>query len=177
GNDMRFFNERVEASRNFANKLWNAARFILMNIENDVSADEIDISVLEDEDKWLLSQYNCLITEVRENLDKYELGIAVSKLYDFIWSIFCDWYIELVKTRLNEKGSVSNKAAQNTLVYVMSGTLKLLHPFMPFITEEIWQTLPHKGDSIMISEFPVNIKEHDFPLAEEGMRVIIDSIR
>ncbi|HAN20552.1 MAG: valine--tRNA ligase [Clostridiales bacterium GWF2_36_10] len=177
GNDMRFYTERVEASRNFANKIWNATRFILMNIDDEASSDSIDLSILEDEDKWLLSLYNRLITEVCENLDRYELGIAVSKLYDFIWDIFCDWYIELVKGRLNDKGSTTNKAAQNTLTYVMSNTLKLLHPFMPFITEEIWQTLPHSGDSIMISAFPVNKKEFDFPMQEENMRVIIDSIR
>ena len=182
GNDMRFYIERVEASRNFANKLWNAARFILMNLDDDayetnLGVDSIDLSVLEDEDKWLLSKYNSLVKEVRENLDKYELGIAVSKLYDFIWDIFCDWYIELVKGRLNDKGSVTNKAAQSTLIYVMSNTLKLLHPFMPFITEEIWQTLPHKGDSIMISEFPANKEDFNFPTEEETMRVIIDAIR
>lgn len=178
GNDMRFYNERVEASRNFANKIWNAARFILMNIDDmAINADKIDLDILEDEDKWLLSLYNRLITEVRENLDKYELGIAVSKLYDFIWDIFCDWYIELVKGRLNDKGTETNRAAQNTLVYVMSNTLKLLHPFMPFITEEIWQTLPHTGDSIMVSAFPNNKQTHDFPLQEENMRVILDAIR
>jgi len=179
GNDMRFNVDRVEASRNFANKIWNATRFIMMNIDDEasISAEVIDLSILEDEDKWLLSLYNRLIIEVRENLDRYELGIAVSKLYDFIWDIFCDWYIELVKSRLGDKGTTSNKAAQNTLTYVMSNTLKLLHPFMPFITEEIWLTLPHFGDSIMISNFPENKKEHDFPLQEESMRVIIDTIR
>lgn len=177
GNDMRFYMERVESSRNFANKIWNAARFILMNIDDNADSDNINLSILEDEDKWLLSLYNRLVSEVRENLDKYELGIAVSKLYDFIWDIFCDWYIELVKGRLNEKGSETNRAAQNTLTYVMSNTLKLLHPFMPFITEEIWQTLPHSGDSIMISAFPKSISKHNFPVQEENMRVIIDAIR
>jgi valyl-tRNA synthetase len=182
GNDMRFYIERVEASRNFANKLWNAARFILMNLddatyETNLGVDSIDLSILEDEDKWVLSKYNDLVKEVRENLDKYELGIAVSKLYDFIWDIFCDWYIELVKGRLNDKGSVTNKAAQSTLIYVMSNTLKLLHPFMPFITEEIWQTLPHKGDSIMIAAFPEYNEAFSFPAEEETMRVIIDAIR
>ena len=177
GNDMRFFVERVESSRNFANKIWNAARFIMMNIDDGASADSIDLSSLEDEDKWLLSLYNRLISEVRENLEKYELGIAVSKLYDFIWDIFCDWYIELIKSRLTDKSSSTNRAAQNTLVYVMSNTLKLLHPFMPFITEEIWRTLPHSGDSIMISSFPKYRSEHDFPNKEENMRVIIEAIR
>ena len=182
GNDMRFYIERVEASRNFANKLWNAARFILMNLddeayETNLGVDSIDLSVLEDEDKWVLSKYNSLVREVRDNLDKYELGIAVSKLYDFIWDIFCDWYIELVKNRLSDKGSATNKAAQCTLIYVMSNTLKLLHPFMPFITEEIWQSLPHKGDSIMIAAFPEYKPEYSFPAEEETMRVIIDAIR
>ena len=182
GNDMRFYIERVEASRNFANKLWNAARFILMNLddeayETNLGVDSIDLSVLEDEDKWVLSKYNSLVKEVRDNLDKYELGIAVSKLYDFIWDIFCDWYIELVKSRLSDKGSATNKAAQCTLIYVMSNTLKLLHPFMPFITEEIWQSLPHKGDSIMIAAFPEYKPEYSFPAEEETMRVIIDAIR
>ncbi|PKM62939.1 MAG: valine--tRNA ligase [Firmicutes bacterium HGW-Firmicutes-21] len=177
GNDMRFFTERVESSRNFANKLWNAARFIMMNIDETASSDSIETASLEDEDKWLLSLYNRLITEVRDNIDRYELGIAVSKLYDFIWDIFCDWYIELVKGRLIDKASKTNMSAQNTLTYVMSNTLKLLHPFMPFITEEIWQTLPHKGESIMISDFPVGNKELDFPHQEENMRVIIDAVR
>lgn len=182
GNDMRFYMERVEASRNFANKLWNAARFILMNLddeayETNLGVDTIDLSALEDEDKWVLSKYNSLVKEVRDNLDKYELGIAVSKLYDFIWDIFCDWYIELVKSRLSDKGSATNKAAQCTLIYVMSNTLKLLHPFMPFITEEIWQSLPHKGDSIMIAAFPEYKAEFNFPAEEETMRVIIDAIR
>ncbi len=142
----------VEASRNFANKIWNASRFIMMNLSIDkASLPEKD--KLHIEDKWILNQYNKLVSEVTENLEKYELGIAAQKLYDFIWDELCDWYIELVKPRFFEKGE-SNETAQNVLVYVLSNTLKLLHPFMPFITEEIWQALPHEGESIMISDWP-----------------------
>ncbi len=142
----------VEASRNFANKIWNASRFIMMNLSID-KASLPEKEKLHIEDKWILNQYNKLVSEVTENLDKYELGIAAQKLYDFIWDELCDWYIELVKPRFFEKGE-SNETAQNVLVYVLSNTLKLLHPFMPFITEEIWQALPHEGESIMISEWP-----------------------
>ena len=177
GNDMRFSDERVEASRNFANKTWNAARFVMMNLDRDCDTVSIDVSTLADEDKWVLSLYNRLVAEVRENLDKYELGIAVSKLYDFIWDIFCDWYIELVKPRLAEKGSVSNAAAQATLTYVLSNTLKLLHPFMPFITEEIWLTLPHEGESIMISDYPVYRADFDFPESVRRIKALTDAIR
>ena len=177
GNDMRISDERFEASRNFANKIWNAARFVMMNLDTECDTDNIDVSSLAEEDKWVLSLYNRVVGEVRENIDKYELGIAVSKLYDFIWDVFCDWYIELVKPRLQEKGSASNIAAQNTLTYVLSNTLKLLHPFMPFITEEIWLSLPHNGESIMISDYPVVRPELDFPEAERNMDVMITAIR
>lgn len=149
---MRFSDEKVEASRNFANKIWNAARFILMNLGEDEKAPHIP-EKLAIEDKWILSQYNELIKAVTESLEKYELGLAVQKLYDFIWDVFCDWYIELAKIRLNGEDENAKQTAKAVLVYVMSNTLKLLHPFMPFITEEIWQTLPHDGESIMISEW------------------------
>ncbi len=175
GNDMRFYIERVEASRNFANKIWNASRFVLMNL--DIEENKLpEIDKLSIEDKWILSKYNKLVGEVTENLEKYELGIAVSKLYDFIWDEFCDWYIELVKPRFFEKGE-SNKTAQMVLTYVLSNTLKLLHPFMPFITEEIWQALPHQGESIMISDFPVYNKELEFSDAEKDMTVIMEAIK
>ncbi len=177
GNDMRVSDERFEASRNFANKIWNAARFVMMNLDMDVDTHKVCLDDLALEDKWILSKYNRVVAEVRENLDKYELGIAVSKLYDFVWDVYCDWYIELVKPRLSDKGSDTNRAAQRTLVYVLSNTLKLLHPFMPFITEEIWQSLPHKGDSIMISDYPVFDGELDFPDAEKDMGIVIDAIR
>ena len=165
GNDMRFYTERVEASRNFANKIWNASRFVLMNLSID-KCELPDRDKLEISDRWILSEYNDLVKEVTDNLDKYELGIAVSKLYDFIWDKFCDWYIELVKPRFFEEGE-SNITAQQVLVYVLSNTLKLLHPFMPFITEEIWQALPHEGKSIMISSFPVYNSEYKDENAEK----------
>ncbi len=173
GNDMRFYIERVEASRNFANKIWNASRFTLMNL--DITENKLPEN-LSIEDKWIVSKYNRLVKEVTENLDKFELGIAVSKLYDFIWDSFCDWYIELVKPRLFDKGSESATSAQYVLTYVLSNTMKLLHPFMPFITEEIWQHLPHEGESIMISEFPKYDASLDFPEAEKEMEIIMSAI-
>lgn len=178
GNDMRFYEERVEASRNFANKIWNAARFTLMNLKSDnISLPKKEELYLED--MWILSKYNKLVKEVTDNLDKFELGIAVSKLYDFIWDIICDWYIELIKPRLFETNTdeKSRKAAEGTLVYVLSNTLKLLHPFMPFITEEIWQSLPHEGDSIMISKWPVYSEEFCFEIQESVMENVIDAIK
>ncbi|MBQ8636484.1 MAG: valine--tRNA ligase [Clostridia bacterium] len=173
GNDMRFYIERVEASRNFANKIWNASRFTLMNL--DITENKLPEN-LSLEDKWIVSKYNNLVKEVTENIDKFELGIAVSKLYDFIWDSFCDWYIELVKPRLFDKGSESAVSAQYVLTYVLSNTMKLLHPFMPFITEEIWQHLPHEGESIMISEFPKYDKALSFPEAEKEMELIMSAI-
>ncbi|MBR6533164.1 MAG: valine--tRNA ligase [Clostridia bacterium] len=166
GNDMRYIPERVEASRNFANKIWNAARFILMNLEND-SELPLDISALALEDKWILSKYNTLVAEVTDNLDKFELGLAVQKLYDFIWDVFCDWYIEICKARLNGEDKKAKDTARSVLVYVFTNTLKLLHPFMPFITEEVWLSMPHSGESIMISEWPKFSAELEFK-AEEG---------
>ncbi len=153
GNDMRYSPERVEASRNFANKIWNAARFVLMNLPDDEPAPYVpeDLSM---EDKWILSKYNDVVAAVTQNINKYELGLAVSKLYDFIWDVFCDWYIEIAKIRLNSDDEAAKKTVRAVLVYVFSNTMKLLHPFMPFITEEIWQTLPHEGKSIMISSWP-----------------------
>ncbi len=153
GNDMRFYHERVEASRNFANKLWNASRFVRMNLDID-TLELPDKSELCLEDKWLLNNFNTLISEVTANIEKYELGIALSKVYDFIWDIFCDWYIELVKPRLSNKEDATNKTAQKVICWTLSQTLKLLHPFMPFITEEIWLSLPHDAESIMISKWP-----------------------
>ncbi|MBQ7794574.1 MAG: valine--tRNA ligase [Clostridia bacterium] len=173
GNDMRFYIERVEASRNFANKIWNASRFTLMNL--DITENKLPDD-LKAEDKWIVSKYNRLVKEVTENLDKFELGVAVSKLYDFIWDSFCDWYIELVKPRLFDKGSEGAVSAQYVLTYVLSNTMKLLHPFMPFITEEIWQHLPHEGESIMISEFPKYDPALDFPEAEKDMEMIMSAI-
>lgn len=175
GNDMRFYIERVESSRNFANKIWNASRFTLMNL--DITENKLpDMSDLQLEDKWILSRYNKVVKAVTENLDKFELGIALSNLYDFIWESFCDWYIELVKPRLFDKENPTAKTAQYVLTYVLSNTMKLLHPFMPFITEEIWQHLPHEGESIMISEYPSYDSALDFQNDEKAMALIMDAI-
>ena len=175
GNDMRFYIERVEASRNFANKIWNASRFTLMNL--DVTENKLpDLNDLQLEDKWILSKYNDVVKSVTENLDKFELGIALSNLYDFIWENFCDWYIELVKPRLFDKENPTGKTAQYVLTYVLSNTMKLLHPFMPFITEEIWQHLPHEGESIMISKWPEYDEKLNFPKDVESMELIMQSI-
>ena len=175
GNDMRFYIERVEASRNFANKIWNASRFTLMNL--DIEENKLpDISDLQLEDKWILSKYNTLCREVTENLDKFELGVAVSKLYDFIWDNFCDWYIELVKPRLFDKENPTGKTAQYVLTFVLSNTMKLLHPFMPFITEEIWQHLPHEGESIVISDYPKYSDALSFPDDEKKLELIMNAI-
>jgi len=173
GNDMRYMTDKVEASRNFANKLWNAARFLLMNFGDH----EVALSLPEDlklEDKWILSRYNDLVAAVTENLEKFELGIAVSKLYDFIWDNFCDWYIELCKSRLQGEDADS---ARRVLLYVMTGMLHLLHPFMPFITEEIWQSLPHEGDTLMRSPWPVYDAALAFPAQEKEMERIMEAIR
>ncbi len=175
GNDMRYSEKKVEASRNFANKIWNAARFILMNLNGDESAPHIP-EKLETEDKWILSLFNKLAKEVTDNLDKFELGVAVQKLYDFIWDVFCDWYIEIAKIRLQQGGEKAEQV-KAVLIYVMSETLKLLHPFMPFITEEIWQTLPHDGETIMRSEWPVYNEELNFAEDEEKMESIMGAIR
>ena len=176
GNDMRFSDEKVEASRNFANKLWNAARFVLMNLEGDEPAPYLP-EKLALEDKWVLTKFNTVVKEVTDNLEKFELGIAVQKLYDFIWDILCDWYIEICKIRLSSSDEELKKNARAVLVYVMSNTLKLLHPFMPFITEEIWQTLPHSGDSIMVSPWPVYDENYVFLKAEEDMEHIMTAVR
>ena len=176
GNDMRFSDEKVEASRNFANKLWNAARFVLMNLEGNEPAPFIP-EVLALEDKWILTKFNTVVKEVTDNLDKFELGIAVQKLYDFIWDVLCDWYIEICKIRLSSADEDLKKNARAVLVYVMSNTLKLLHPFMPFITEEIWQTLPHSGESIMVSPWPVFDEKYVFTKEEEDMEHIMTAVR
>jgi len=177
GNDMRFYWERVEANRNFCNKLWNAARFILMNMQNS-GIDKPRKGKLELPDRWIISRYNRVVKEVTDNLEKFELGIAVQKLYDFIWDEFCDWYIELAKPGLYSQDPGLKESKLYTLTYVLVNTLKLLHPFMPFITEEIWQHLPtRESDSIMISSWPkVNEEEIDAE-AEEQMAAVMDAIR
>ncbi len=176
GNDMRFLPEKIEASRNFANKLWNANRFILMNLGEDEPAPHIPEN-LATEDKWILSQFNSLVKAVTNSLENYELGIAVQNLYDFIWDVFCDWYIEIAKIRLNGDNEEGKKTAKAVLVYVMSNTLKLLHPFMPFITEEIWLALPHDGESIMISEWCKYDEALNFSVEEEAMERVMTAIK
>ena len=174
GNDMRFSDEKVKASRNFANKLWNAARFVLMYLGNDYSYPGLpkDLAI---EDKWILSKVNTLAKEVTDNLERFELGIAVAKLYDFIWDVFCDWYIEIAKIRLQSgEGADTAKAV---LVYVLTDILKLLHPFMPFITEEIYQAIPHDTASIMISKWPEYDPTLSFADEEAQMEKIMDAIR
>lgn len=175
GNDMRFSEEKVESSRNFANKLWNAARFILMNLEENEPSPYLP-EKLALEDKWVLNRFSAMSREVTDNLEKFELGLAVQKLYDFIWDVFCDWYIELAKIRLLQGGDAKEQA-KAVLVFVMSNTLKLLHPFMPFITEEIWQTLPHEGESIMISAWPEYDETLSFAAEELEMERIMEAIR
>lgn len=174
GNDMRFSDEKVKASRNFANKLWNAARFVLMYLGNDYSYPGLPKD-LASEDKWILSKVNTLAKEVTDNLERFELGIAVAKLYDFIWDVFCDWYIEIAKIRLQSgEGADTAKAV---LVYVLTDILKLLHPFMPFITEEIYQAIPHDTESIMISKWPEYDPTLSFADEEAQMEKIMDAIR
>ena len=177
GNDMRFYWERVEASRNFANKVWNASRFIMMNLEKAEVPQEIDLNALTGADKWILSKVNKLAEEVTENMDKYELGIAVQKVYDFIWDEFCDWYIEMVKPRLYNEEDTTKAAALWTLKTVLGNALKLLHPYMPFITEEIYCTLRPEEESIMIASWPERKAEWDFEADEEAVEIIKEAVR
>ena len=173
GNDMRFFVEKCEAMRNFANKIWNASRFVMMNL----SIDKVQLpEKLELEDKWVLSRLNTLIREVTDNLEAYELGVASAKIYDFIWDTYCDWYIELTKTRLNGEDAQAKQAAENVLCYVLLRILELLHPFMPFITEEIWQALPHEGDYLITAKWPEYQDALHFPEAETAMEAVKDAI-
>ena len=174
GNDMRFYTERCEAMRNFANKIWNASRFLMMNL----TIDKCELpEKLELEDKWILSKLNSVIPEITENMERYELGVAAQKVYDFIWDSYCDWYIELTKTRLQGEDEDSKVRAQQVLCYVLTQILKLLHPFMPFITEEIWQALPHEGDYLMLQQWPEHHANLDFPEEEKAMELIMDAIR
>ena len=176
GNDLRFSEEKVSASRNFANKIWNAARFILMNIEGK----DIDCALpkkLYTSDKWILNRFNNVTAAVTENLEKFELGMAVSKLYDFIWDDFCDWYIELAKIRMNGADEESADSARRVLVWTMSNTLKLLHPFMPYITEEIWQTLPHDGEALIVAKWPEYDEALFFPQEAKNLENVMALIR
>ncbi|MBP1572532.1 MAG: valine--tRNA ligase [Oscillospiraceae bacterium] len=175
GNDMRYSDEKVKASRNFANKLWNASRFIMMNLPEDFKADKLPDN-LTAEDKWIVSKFNTLAKEINDNLTNFDLGVAVAKLYDFIWDVYCDWYIELTKPRITAGGETA-QTAQAVLVWVMKGMLKLLHPFMPFITEEIWQTLVADGSAIMLSEFPTYDEALSFAKEEAEFEKIIAAIK
>ncbi len=176
GNDMRFSDEKIEAARNFTNKIWNAARFVLMNLTTeDLTLPETD--KLHVEDKWILSVYNRTVSEVSANIDKFEVGVALSKLYDFVWDIFCDWYIELIKPRLLSDNREDSENAQRVILYVLTGTLKMLHPYMPFVTEELYQALPHDAESIMISKYPEPCGALCFPDDEAHMAAVIEAVR
>ena len=177
GNDMRFYVERCEAMRNFANKLWNASRYVLMNLGEDAKNELPALSKLEIADKWVLSKLNTLISEVTENLEKYELGVAVQKIYDFVWDTYCDWYIELTKARLYSEDAERKQTAIAVLVYVLDQILKLLHPFMPFITEEIWQSIPHEGSALIVAQWPAFSEELAFKAEESQMESVMEAIR
>ena len=176
GNDTRFYTEKCEAMRNFANKIWNASRFVMMNLTID-QYELPESSKLAPEDKWILSKLNTLVKEVTQNLDVYEIGVASAKVYDFIWDTYCDWYIELTKTRLNGEDEEGKLVAQNVLCYVLIELLKMLHPFMPFITEEIFQALPHKGEFLMTSQWPEYQEALSFPVEEASMQAVMDTIK
>lgn len=174
GNDMRFYTERCEAMRNFANKIWNASRFVMMNL----TIDKCELpEKLELEDKWILSKLNSVSKEVSDNMDSFELGIAAQKVNDFIWDSYCDWYIELTKPRLNGDNEESKLSAQKVLLYALTEILKLLHPFMPFITEEIWQALPHDGDMLMLQRYPEYDEKLSFPEDEQNFEILMDAIK
>ncbi len=177
GNDMRFYVERCEAMRNFANKLWNASRYVLMNLKEDAKNCLPDENLLTTADKWVLSKLNNLIREVTENLDKYELGVAIQKVYDFLWDTYCDWYIELTKARLYSDDETQKNTALQVLVYVLDQTLRLLHPFMPFITEEIWQSLPHDEEALIVAKWPEFRESLQFSKEEAEMESVMDAIR
>ena len=174
GNDMRFYVEKCEAMRNFCNKIWNASRFVMMNLTVE---DNHLPEALETEDKWILSKLNRVVKEVCDNMDSFELGVAAGKIYDFIWDDYCDWYIELTKPRLNGDNEAAKESAQRVLLYVLVEILKLLHPFMPFITEEIWQALPHEGDALMMQSYPEYSEALNFPEDEANFGMVMDAIK
>ena len=174
GNDMRFYVEKCEAMRNFCNKIWNASRFVMMNLTVE---DNHLPETLETEDKWILSKLNRVVKEVCDNMDSFELGVAAGKIYDFIWDDYCDWYIELTKPRLNGEDEAAKESAQRVLLYVLVEILKLLHPFMPFITEEIWQALPHEGDALMMQSYPEYSEKLNFPEDEANFGMVMDAIK
>ena len=174
GNDMRFYTEKCEAMRNFCNKIWNASRFVMMNLTIDKN--ELP-EKLELEDRWILSKFNTLAREVCENMDHFELGVAAGKIYDFIWDTYCDWYIELSKTRLYGDDEEAKENVQKVLLYVLDGILRIVHPFMPFITEEIWQALPHDGESLMIARYPEYTESLSFPQEEADFEMVMEAIK
>ena len=174
GNDMRFYVEKCEAMRNFCNKLWNASRFVMMNL--GIEKNELP-ETLELEDKWILSRLNDVVKEVCENMDHFELGVAAGKIYDFIWDDYCDWYIELTKPRLNSGDEALSRSAQQVLLYVLTEILKLLHPFTPFITEEIWQALPHEGEALMVQDYPAYREDLSFPLEAQRFETVMEAIK
>ena len=176
GNDMRFYVKNCEAMRNFANKIWNASRYVMMNLQ--ITENRLpDPACLEQEDKWILTKLNGLIRDVTENLDRYELGVAAAKLYDFIWDTYCDWYIELTKSRLYGENEASKRTAQQVLVYVLDQFLRLLHPFMPFITEEIWQAIPHEGETLICAQWPAYRADLCFRQEADAMESVMQAIR
>ena len=177
GNDMRFYVERCEAMRNFANKLWNASRYVMMNLSEDAVNQLPDLSKLEIADKWVLSKLNTLISEVTDNMESYELGVAIQKIYDFIWDIYCDWYIEMTKARLFAEDADRKQTAISVLVYVLDQILRLLHPFMPFITEEIWQSIPHEGQALIVAQWPEFRSDLAFKAEESAMESVMAAIR
>ena len=177
GNDMRFYVERCEAMRNFANKLWNASRYVMMNLHDGESYALPASEKLEIADKWVLSKLNTLIAEVTENMESYELGVAIQKIYDFIWDIYCDWYIEMTKARLFADDAERKHTATSVLVYVLDQILRLLHPFMPFITEEIWQSIPHEGEALIVAQWPVASEALNFKAEENAMESVMAAIR
>ena len=177
GNDIRYIPEKVEASRNFANKVWNASRFVMMNFKEDIDFNSVDKNKFTLEDKWIISKMNNLVKEVTENLEKFELGIALQKIYDFVWEEFCDWYIELVKPRLYDENCDTRQEACYVLNEILIKSLKLLHPYMPFITEEIFMNLKHNDESIMISEWPVYQEDEDFKEEEKNMEFLKECIK
>ena len=177
GNDMRFYVERCEAMRNFANKLWNASRYVMMNLGENAGNALPATESLEIADKWVLSKLNTLIAEVTENMEKYELGVAIQKIYDFVWDTYCDWYIELTKARLYSEDENRKQTAMGVLVYVLDQMLRLLHPFMPFITEEIWQSIPHQGDALIVAQWPEYSDDLAFKAEEDQMESVMNAIR
>ena len=177
GNDMRFYVERCEAMRNFANKLWNASRYVMMNLQEGESYDLPATEKLEIADKWVLSKLNTLIGEVTENMESYELGVAIQKIYDFIWDIYCDWYIEMTKARLFAEDADRKRTATSVLVYVLDQVLRLLHPYMPFITEEIWQSIPHEGEALIVAAWPTASEALNFKAEEDAMESVMSAIR